>query len=94
MARSYKKTSVVSSTYAESEKRDKRFANRKLRRSANLKLAQVETLDIDEDFVFPEMREVSDVWNFDKDGKHYFSIEVASVGILGENDWRVKAMRK
>jgi hypothetical protein len=94
MARSYKKTPVVSYNSSESEKQDKRFANRRLRRSVNLKLAQVETIDFDEDLMFPEVREVSDIWNFDKDGKHYFSIEVASVGVLEENDWRVKAMRK
>lgn len=94
MARSYKKTPKFSSTFEESEKSDKRFANRRLRRSVNMRLSQVEADDLEDDLVLQEMREVSDVWTFAKDGKRYHSIEVSSVGILEENDWRVKAMRK
>lgn len=94
MSRSYKKTPRFPTTCAESEKDDKRFANRKLRRSTNMKLAQIEDDDSIDELVFPELREVSEVWTFSKDGKGYHSIDVASIGILEENDWRVKAMRK
>ncbi len=52
-------------TTAKSEKEDKRCANKKLRRiiREKLKLGEV---------IFPELKEVSDAWNFAKDGKKYY----------------------
>lgn len=44
--------------------RDKRLANRKLRRLVRLAIKQ--------DKPIPVLREVSDVWSFTSDGKRYF----------------------
>jgi hypothetical protein len=54
-------------TTAASEKRDKQFANRRLRRVVK----QVLT-DEPEVRPLPLKREVSDVWAMDKDGKRWF----------------------
>ena len=62
MSRSRKKTAVSGITTCESEKQDKRLANRKLR-------AAVRTAMADDAEVMPELREVSSVWTFGKDGK-------------------------
>lgn len=64
MSRSKKKTKIHGITTAETEKSNKQKANRKLRRivKERLKLKK-ENL--------PRLREVSDVWDFDKDGKIY-----------------------
>jgi hypothetical protein len=53
-----------------SEKSDKRRANRALRRTVNTKLMH---MDWEAD-VLPVIREVSNVWSFAHDGKHYISI--------------------
>jgi len=50
-------------TSAESEKKDKRLARRKLRAA----LRRV----TGDDQVLPILREVSEVWTFDKDGKQW-----------------------
>ena len=50
---------------ATSEKEEKRFANRSLRRIVKMKIRK-------EFEVLPEMREISDVWCFRKDGKGWF----------------------
>jgi hypothetical protein len=64
MSRSRKKTPIFGMTKAQSEKEDKRLANRRLRRAiANLDLTEVE--------VVPVIREVSDPWLMAKDGKGY-----------------------
>ncbi|WP_185156041.1 hypothetical protein, partial [Fulvivirga kasyanovii] len=51
-------------TSANSEKQNKRKANRRLRRIVNQKVKEGE-VDL------PELKEVSNVWSFDKDGKAY-----------------------
>ncbi|MEN7551762.1 hypothetical protein AAG747_27855 [Rapidithrix thailandica] len=67
MSRSKKKSKIRSMTTASSEKQDKREANRKLRRVVKQKINN------SEEAVLPELREVSDIWNFNKDGKTYDS---------------------
>ena len=64
MSRSKRKTPIFGMTTAESEKQDKRKANRLLRRLSRAMLGQGEEL-------LPVIREVSSVWAFDKDGKRY-----------------------
>ena len=66
MSRSRKKTPVAGLTAAESEKQDKRRANRRLRRQVRA------ILPVEPDAVLPALREVSCVWAFDKDGKRRF----------------------
>jgi hypothetical protein len=62
MSRSRKKTPIHGITTARSEKQDKRHANRALRARARSSMAHG-------DEVAPALREVSDVWCMDKDGK-------------------------
>jgi hypothetical protein len=64
MSKSYKKIKVRSTTSAESEKENKQEANRKLRRITNQKVKIG-------DEVLPEIKDVSNVWSFNKDGKRY-----------------------
>ena len=60
MSRSRRKSPFVGNTCAESEKQDKRMANRALRRKSK----QGENLEI-----VVDRRQISDVWCFAKDGK-------------------------
>lgn len=60
MSRSYRKRPFSGITTAETEKDDKRRANRKLRR-------KVKRGDLD-----LTIRDVSNIWSFDKDGKSRF----------------------
>jgi hypothetical protein len=66
MGKSYKKTDICGNG-GNSEKYDKRLANRRFRRIINTKLLINPEIE-----VLPVMREVSDVWGFNKDGKHWF----------------------
>lgn len=94
MARSFKKTPRTGIAKCASEKQDKRFANRKLRRKVNVLAKQDEACrDQFEDagpelscikdndwqdnskrmhWLYPELREVSNVWSMGKDGKFHF----------------------
>lgn len=74
MARSWKQNQVSGNTMCESEKRDKQIANRKLRKYSKQTLEQM-TADDFEDYVTPEIDDVSDPWTFAKDGKHYMKDE-------------------
>ncbi|WP_396167744.1 hypothetical protein [Flavobacterium sp.] len=65
MSRSYKKTKIVGYTTKVSEKQDKTIANKKLRRLVKVRIAK-------KNEILPLLREVSNVWNFDKDGKRYY----------------------
>lgn len=65
MARSFKKTPVVGNART-TDKYDKRLANRKLRMHVKSALKKGYEL-------MPELREVSNVWDFSKDGKHWLS---------------------
>lgn len=65
MSRSIRKNKIVPYANA-SEKKDKTLSNRKLRNIVKVRIKKGnETL--------PIIREVSNVWNFKKDGKHYWS---------------------
>lgn len=64
MSNSRKKIKIRAITTAVSEKENKRDANRKLRRIVKQKVKLMR-----EDL--PLLREVSNVWGFDKDGKIY-----------------------
>lgn len=64
MSRSRKKNPVKGITSADSEKEDKRNANRKFRRKIKQEVNKGEDQ-------LPEIRELSNVWEFDKDGKRY-----------------------
>lgn len=66
MSRSMRRTPISGMTTAPSEKQDKRLANRRLRRIVRCRLMWQFAE------VLPDLREVSDVGSFDKDGKTYF----------------------
>jgi hypothetical protein len=61
MSHSRRKTPVFGMTTAQSEKEDKRTANRKFRRATRRNVNDPPT----------RVREVADVWSFAKDGKKY-----------------------
>lgn len=74
MSRSKKHSPFFSYTTALSEKADKRFANRKLRHTVDQELDRIaKDPEIADEVVLPEIRDVSDRWFFDKDGKHYWN---------------------
>lgn len=64
MSRSYRRTPICGWSCAESEKRDKQLANRRLRRLVKGALAT--------GGMIPEMHEVSQRCVFAKDGKQWF----------------------
>lgn len=69
MSRSYKRVPVTGYSFAESEKDDKRRANRSLRRATQ---AGIQALGADTDTTnLPVMREVSNRATFDKDGRQW-----------------------
>jgi hypothetical protein len=68
MSRSYKHKPITGWTTAESEKQDKRYCNRRLRRKANKGL-------LEDDYVHPKKQEITDVWSMDKDGKQVISAD-------------------
>ena len=64
MARSRKKSPITGITNAKTEKSNKRKANRKFRRVAKVQIKKGDTRLV-------SIKEVSDVWSFDKDGKQF-----------------------
>ncbi len=64
MSRSKRKTLILPNCKAPSEKDEKQKANRKLRKIVKEKLAVLEE-------ELPLKREISDRWNWEKDGKSY-----------------------
>ena len=54
---------------ADSDQFDKRLANRRLRRAHR---QQLDTIEDPELIILPVMREVSNEWSMNKDGKTYF----------------------
>jgi hypothetical protein len=64
MSRSRKKAPIRGITTATTEKNNKREANRKFRRKIKMQLKRGDTH-------FPLLREVSNIWSFDKDGKYF-----------------------
>lgn len=67
MSRSHKHTPICGMCVASSEKFDKQKANRRTRRLVRETLGREVAPE-----VIPLLREVSDVWTFIKDGKHWF----------------------
>jgi len=63
MSRSYNKNPIRGNTTADSEKKDKQIANRSFRRTSKQKIKNEKEP--------PLVRENSNVWTFDKDGKHW-----------------------
>lgn len=72
MSRSYKHTTISGITTARSEKRDKQLANRRFRRISRhrARIGAEPLIDLNE---------ISDVWDFQKDGKRYFDLEEAKL---------------
>ena len=69
MARSRRRTPIISMTTSASEKQDKRWANRNHR--AALRRALKCAADPDAT-VLPTLRDVSDPWGMAKDGRSWF----------------------
>jgi hypothetical protein len=69
VSRSKRKTPITGITTAESEKRDKRIANKNLRRVAKTIIQQKDS----DELTLPILREVSNVWDMKKEGKQYFN---------------------
>jgi len=67
MSRSIKKTPIIGHCNCCSEKKDKRIANRKFRLSTKILLKK------GKDPLF-SIRQISNVWQFGKDGKQYHVI--------------------
>ncbi len=65
MSRSKRRTPITGNSMAESEKQDKRIANRTLR--AHVRTAMAGCAEL-----MPDIREISDRWVMDKDGRHWF----------------------
>lgn len=70
MSNSRKKTPICGYTTAESEKQDKRLANRCYRRTVRQQLGLVMQGE-DDTSVITTIRAVSNRWSFDKDGKQF-----------------------
>ena len=66
MSRSRRRTPICGITTADSEKQDKRIANRKLRRKVRV------AIRADAEGELPARRVVSNPWCMDKDGKMRF----------------------
>lgn len=78
MSRSHRKNPFWSFISAKSQKEDKRFGNRRLRRKS--KQLVDKWAEVDPDLILPIMDEVLDVWCMPKDGTgHYEPFE--------EKDW-------
>ena len=70
MSHSFKKHAFAGVTTSKSEKKDKRLAHRRLRTLTNSLMKEIsEGAEID---VLPVIKEVSDIYNFDKDGKIFY----------------------
>lgn len=82
MSRSHKKTPIHGITTCKSDKPWKTQAHRRLRRQVKAALANGETE------LFPTLREVSNVWEFGKDGKMMWTPERFG------DEMYAKAMRK
>lgn len=71
MTRSYRRTPVAGITKSESEKADKVRAHRRLRRIVRCKVFK-----FGDDTVLPDVREIENVYSWDKDGKMRFDPRV------------------
>lgn len=75
MSRSRRKTPIISNTLRglrESEKDDKSIANREFRRTNRMLINDALINDsLEEMILHDRLQEVSNIWDFIKDGKHY-----------------------
>jgi hypothetical protein len=87
MGKSYKKHPFTGFTTAKSEKDDKRLVNRNVRHKVNVMLKHIDLNKIDEDEVdlTLDKEDISDVWDFAKDGK---------MRVTPSDPFYKKAMRK
>lgn len=69
MARSRRRTPIISMTTTASEKQDKRWANRNHRAALRRILKRAADSDA---AVLPTLRDVSDPWDMAKDGRSWF----------------------
>ena len=76
MSRSYRKKNILPCAVCKSEKGDKKMWHSKYRSKCN----QIcHTKKMDDDFCandFPNFREVSNIWNFSKDGKMWIPDDI------------------
>jgi hypothetical protein len=84
MSRSKRKTPIAGNGSASSEKKDKRFANRSLRKIVKQKLL----LGVEDDLL-PLVKEISDPWIMSKDGKSWLGFSD-----FKKKSWYKKMMRK
>lgn len=71
MSRSFRHTPVIGNACAASDKPGKQIANRALRMHVRISLRNcLRSDDGFDNLVVPLLREVSNVWDFPKDGKH------------------------
>jgi hypothetical protein len=75
MSRSRKRTPISPNACASSEKRDKVRANRKFRRVTRERIRASSEAP-------PDIREVSSVWLFAKDGRHFVRNPVIAARII------------
>lgn len=66
MSKSRRKTSIAGNAISCSEKQDKRIYNRRFRRVCK------QSLHIDHEKELPHLKEYSNPWGMDKDGKKWF----------------------
>jgi hypothetical protein len=69
MSRSLRRNPFTGTTTSDSEKLEKRRANRSLRRAVRWKIGEAS-----DDLALPLLREVSNVWSMSKDGKVRFRV--------------------
>jgi hypothetical protein len=74
MSRSRKKNNICGTTGVKSEKFDKQKSNRRLRKKIKQQIKNNKE-------VFSLKKEVSDLWTFGKDGKHFFDIKTYPKGM-------------
>lgn len=88
MSRSFRKTPIMGHGGATSEKEEKRFANRSLRRKVKANIRK-------EFDILPEMKEISDEWCFRKDGKGWFGDMKKGIATLHlTSEWLKKEYKK
>lgn len=85
MSRSFKKHQYWK--FNDSDKKDKQAANQKLR--TKIRIATQKAV-VDEDLVFPIMREVSDNWGWASDGGPYYGGPEQQIVFHRNNRKRVK----
>lgn len=71
MSRSYRKTPISANVNCHSERADKVIWHQRLRACQRTELASTPTEALDA-YLPLDRRQVSNVWNMGKDGKHYF----------------------